>query len=87
VLSIKCELNFRPVVGNGSAGGKEKEKDSRIFVVGVELKSEREFVVLTSGKSQTYAAEDPTLASTWVSKITSVLELYQQQQQPTRTRT
>jgi hypothetical protein len=50
VLSIKGELAFRPSVAtNGNVNGKEKEKDkdSRTFIIGVESKTEREFVVLT----------------------------------------
>jgi len=77
VLSIKCELTFRPA--NVNVNGKEKEKDSRIFIIGVEAKTDREFVVLTTGKSQTYAAPDASLASTWVDKITSALESHKQQ--------
>lgn len=52
VLSIKCEVVFRPpapVNGNGVVNGKEKEKDKdpRSFIIGVEPKTEKEFVVLT----------------------------------------
>jgi 3-phosphoinositide dependent protein kinase-1 len=45
VLSIKCELAFRPA--NVNVNGKEKEKDSRTYIIGVEPKTDREFVVLT----------------------------------------
>lgn len=81
ILSKKCELFFRPssTSVNGISG---KEKDSRIFIVGVEAKTDREFVVLTSGKSQTYAASDSSIASTWVDKIRSALE---SNRQPVRT--
>jgi len=84
---MKCELAFRssvPVNGsthvNGTGSGKEKDKDkdSRTFVIGVETKAERIFVVLTSGKSQTYATSDASVASTWVDKIKSALESHQQ---------
>jgi 3-phosphoinositide dependent protein kinase-1 len=50
VLSIKCEVVFRPptpVNGNGVVNGKEKDKDSRSFIIGVETKTEKEFVILT----------------------------------------
>lgn len=82
---MKGELAFRisgSVNGgthvNGNGSGKEKEKDKdKTFVIGVETKTERVFVVLTSGKSQTYAASDASVASTWVEKIKSALESHQ----------
>jgi 3-phosphoinositide dependent protein kinase-1 len=76
-LSMKSELAFQDAIsanGNGITNGKEKEKDTRSFVVGVEAKTETEFVIMTSGKSQTYTTTDTLLASSWVQKITSALQ-------------
>jgi len=80
---MKGELAFRTsgsVNGgthvNGNGSGKDKDKD-KTFVIGVETKTERVFVVLTSGKSQTYAASDASVTSTWVEKIKSALESHQ----------
>jgi len=80
-LSVKSELAFMDpisisVVTNG------KEKDSRTFVVGVETRAEKEFVILTSSKSQAFTTTDTLLASSWVEKITSALESHKQ---PART--
>jgi 3-phosphoinositide dependent protein kinase-1 len=47
VLSIKCELAFRPANVNVNGKEKEKDKDSRTFIIGVEAKTDREFVILT----------------------------------------
>lgn len=41
---MKSELTFSV---SGITNGKEKEKDSRTFVVGVETGAEREFVIST----------------------------------------
>jgi len=49
-LSMKSELAFQDAIsanGNGITNGKEKEKDTRSFVVGVEAKTGTEFVIMT----------------------------------------
>ncbi|KAH7909106.1 kinase-like protein [Hygrophoropsis aurantiaca] len=69
-ISIKSELALQR-----SDKGKEKEKDSRSVVESAEAKGEKEFVVLTSTRSQTYAAETSSLAATWVGKINAAVEL------------
>jgi 3-phosphoinositide dependent protein kinase-1 len=82
-LSVKSELVFQDVVlwnGNGNgvttvtATNNGKEKDSRSFVVGVKATTDREFVIQTSGKSQTYTATNTLLASSWVQNVASALE-------------
>lgn len=59
ILSMKSELAFRPPISMNGTGGnhtngtsssgkdKDKDKDSRTFIVGVEAKTDNEFVVLT----------------------------------------
>lgn len=64
-LSIKSEFLLR--------SEKLKEKETRSVVTTVELKGEREFVVLTTSKTHHYATQDSQLASTWVQKIDLVL--------------
>ena len=56
---MKSELAFRPPISMNGTGGnhtngtsssgkdKDKDKDSRTFIVGVEAKTDNEFVVLT----------------------------------------
>lgn len=48
-LSLKSELIFQSPSGsnNVSGKGKDKDKESRSHIIGVESKTEREFVVLT----------------------------------------
>lgn len=78
---MKCELHFRlsasALISVNGVGGKEKEKDLRTFVAGVEVKTDKEFVVLTSGKSQCYTALEASVSSTWVEKIRASLESHQ----------
>lgn len=57
---------------------KEKEKkkgkdNANQTITSVELKGEKEFVVLTATKSHSFAAEDPDSRSKWVSNIQLVL--------------
>ncbi|KAF9233511.1 kinase-like protein [Melanogaster broomeanus] len=52
---------------------KEKEKEAKSTLESAERKGEREFVVLTSTKSQTYAAESSAIAAQWVENITAAL--------------
>jgi 3-phosphoinositide dependent protein kinase-1 len=80
-LSLKSEVGL----GAGDKGkereklreGKEKErdasKDCRNVIESAEPKGEREFVILTSNRSQTYAAETSTMSTMWVEKINEAL--------------
>ncbi|KAF9219580.1 hypothetical protein BS17DRAFT_789022 [Gyrodon lividus] len=52
---------------------KEKDREAKSIVESAERKGEREFVVLTSTKSQTYAAESSAVAAQWVGKINAAL--------------
>jgi 3-phosphoinositide dependent protein kinase-1 len=52
---------------------KEKDKEAKSTLETAERKGEREFVVLTSTKSQTYAAESSAIAAQWVEKIIAAL--------------
>jgi len=80
-VGLKSELNLRKGIGVSSGTeklkekDKEKEKEAKSIVESAERKSEREFVVLTSTKSQTYAAESSVVASQWVEKINTALAL------------
>ncbi|KAG6378341.1 kinase-like protein [Boletus reticuloceps] len=76
-VGLKSELSLRKGVnvGSGTEKTKEREKEAKSIVESAERKSEREFVVLTSTKSQTYAAESGAFASLWVDKINSALSL------------
>ncbi|KIM53635.1 hypothetical protein SCLCIDRAFT_427953 [Scleroderma citrinum Foug A] len=59
--------------------GKEKDKESReirSIVESAERKSDREFVVLTSMTSQTYATEMSALAAQWIDKINTSVRQY-----------
>lgn len=69
VLSIKCELAFRPA--NVNVNGKEKEKDSRTYIIGVEPKTDREFVVLTVRFLSLSLSPFPSLASSSISNSSS----------------
>lgn len=57
--------------------GKEKEreasKECRNVIESAEPKGEREFVILTSNRSQTYAAETSAMSAMWVKKINEAL--------------
>ncbi|KAG1844219.1 kinase-like protein [Suillus subalutaceus] len=80
-LSLKSEVGL----GVGDKGkehakpreGKEKErdasKDCRNVIESAEPKGEREFVILTSNRSQTYAAETSAMSAMWVKKINEAL--------------
>ncbi|KAJ7755712.1 kinase-like protein [Mycena maculata] len=68
-MSIKLELVLRT-----SERVKDKAKDLRPFVNNVELRGEREFVVMTSSKNHIYAVLYPFSAAAWREKITSSLE-------------
>ncbi|KIK98559.1 hypothetical protein PAXRUDRAFT_823726 [Paxillus rubicundulus Ve08.2h10] len=52
---------------------KEKDKEAKSIVESAERKGEREFVVLTSTQSQTYAAESGAIAAQWVVNINAAL--------------
>lgn len=56
---------------------KEKERDAnkecRNVIESAEPKGEREFVILTSDRSQTYAAETSAVSAMWVEKINEAL--------------
>ncbi|KAG1812593.1 kinase-like domain-containing protein [Suillus subaureus] len=80
-MSLKSEVGLRA----GDKGkerekpreAKEKErdasKDCRNVIESAEPKGEREFVILTSNRSQTYAAETSTMSAMWVEKINEAL--------------
>ncbi|KAH7888305.1 kinase-like protein [Phlebopus sp. FC_14] len=68
-VTLKTELNLR----RPAEKGKEKDKESRCVVESAERKGEREFVVLTSTQSQTYAAETGSISARWVEKINASL--------------
>ncbi|KAG1745389.1 kinase-like protein [Suillus paluster] len=82
-LSLKSELGLG--VGAVEKGkdrekpreGKEKERDTckegKDVIECAEPKGEREFVILTSRKSQTYAAETRAVSAMWVEKINAAL--------------
>jgi len=71
---LKSELSFRKgSAGTGVEKVKDKDKDSKSVVESAERKGEREFVVLTSTQTQTYATESGGVASQWVQKINAVL--------------
>ncbi|KAG9316178.1 kinase-like protein [Chiua virens] len=76
-ISLKSELNLRKGVnltsGTEKQAQKDKDKEAKSIVESAERKSEREFVVLTSTKSQTYASESSAVASQWVEKINAAL--------------
>ncbi|KAG2048249.1 kinase-like protein [Suillus hirtellus] len=67
----KCKEREKP------REGKEKErdasKDCRNVIESAEPKGEREFVILTSNRSQTYAAETSAMSAMWVEKINEAL--------------
>jgi len=82
------EVSLKSEVGFGAAGdkGKEREKprdgkdrdrdaakDGRNVIECAEPKGEREFVILTSTRSQTYAAETSAVSALWVEKINAAL--------------
>jgi len=64
-LSIKSELLLRP---------SEKAKDSRGVVNTVELRGEREFIVMASSKNFIYGVLYPFSASVWHEKIINALD-------------
>ncbi|KAG2339448.1 kinase-like protein [Suillus weaverae] len=79
-VSLKSEVGL----GVGDKGKerekqreKEKERDSnkdcRNVIESAEPKGEREFVILTSNRSQTYAAETSAMSAMWVEKINEAL--------------
>ncbi|KAG1764770.1 kinase-like protein [Suillus placidus] len=80
-VSLKSEVGL----GVGDKGkerekpreGKEKErgasKDCRNVIESAEPKGEREFVILTSNRSQTYAAETSVVSAMWLEKINEAL--------------
>lgn len=80
-VSLKSEVGL----GAGDKGkerekpreGKEKDrdasKDCRNVIESAEPKGEREFVILTSNRSQTYAAETNAMSAMWVEKINEAL--------------
>ncbi|KAG9220912.1 hypothetical protein CCMSSC00406_0002488 [Pleurotus cornucopiae] len=70
-LHVKYELSLKP-----SEKSKERGKDIRGYVMSVASKGGREFVVLTSMKSQSFAAEDATTARLWIEKIEQAVEMY-----------
>jgi 3-phosphoinositide dependent protein kinase-1 len=78
-VGLKSELSLRKGVNLSSTTekvkdkDKDKDKEAKSIVESAERKSEREFVVLTSTKSQTYAAESSIIASQWVEKINTAL--------------
>ncbi|KAG8213542.1 kinase-like protein [Butyriboletus roseoflavus] len=80
-VSLKSELNLGKGISVSSGTeklkekDKEREKEAKSIVESAERKGEREFVVLTSTKSQTYAAESSPIASQWVEKINAALAL------------
>lgn len=71
--------------------GREKDKEFRYVIVGVEAKGDKEFVVMTLSKSYPFVASSSALASTWIRKICEALHTQrpdltspQQQQQQQR---
>ncbi|KAH0827309.1 kinase-like protein [Lanmaoa asiatica] len=82
-VSLKSELSLGKGISMSSGTEKlkerdkekEKEREAKSIVESAERKSEREFVVLTSTKSQTYAADSGAVASKWVEKINNALTL------------
>lgn len=79
-VTIKSELTLRPFEKI-----KDKEKESRGILVSVERKGDREFALLTTTKTFTYAANDADLASAWIQKINEVVESNRGQVSQTRT--
>ncbi|KAJ7039236.1 kinase-like protein [Mycena alexandri] len=68
-MSIKSELLLRPLEKT-----KDKGKDTRGVVTDVQLRAEREFIVMTSlPKTFIYGVAYPVSASIWVEKITNAL--------------
>ncbi|KAL0580335.1 serine/threonine protein kinase [Marasmius crinis-equi] len=76
-ITIKSEFWLRPekdkLALNGNGKDKDKEKDGRVPVSSVEVKGEREFVVLTPVKNYHYAARDAVDAARWVKELNSAL--------------
>lgn len=81
-FTVKTELWLARAEGKGrdSKDGKdrEREKETKSVVESTERKGEREFVILTSTTSQTYAAETSALCAQWVEKINASLSPQQQ---------
>ncbi|KAI6044654.1 kinase-like domain-containing protein [Pisolithus marmoratus] len=81
---VKTELWLARVEGKGrdNKDGKdrerEKEKETKSVVESTERKGDREFVILTSTTSQTYAAETSALSAQWVEKINASLSSRQE---------
>ncbi|KAJ6558558.1 kinase-like protein [Mycena vulgaris] len=69
-MSIKSELVMR-----ASDKAKDKGKDSRGVISTVELRGEREFIVMASSKTFIYGVLYPLSASSWAEKITNTLAL------------
>ncbi|KAJ7675110.1 kinase-like domain-containing protein [Mycena rosella] len=67
-MSIKSEVVFQP-----SDKGKDKGKDSRGVVSTVELRGERELIVMASSKTFIYGILYPFSAAVWAEKINNVL--------------
>ncbi|KAG2112420.1 kinase-like protein [Suillus clintonianus] len=80
------QVSLKSEVGLGLGSGKEREKpregkekerdaakDGRNVIESAEPKGEREFVILTSTRSQTYAAETSAMSAMWVEKINAAL--------------
>lgn len=78
-FSVKTELGLARVEGKGRDGkDKDKDKETKSVVESAERKGDREFVILTSTTSQTYAAETSALSAQWVEKINASLSPQQQ---------
>jgi len=54
--------------------GKDKDKDASNSIISVDLKGEREFVVLTATKSYSFAADSSTMAASWVEHIRTAID-------------
>ncbi|KAJ8077051.1 serine/threonine protein kinase [Marasmius tenuissimus] len=73
-ITIKSELWLHPdrdVISNGN--GKDKEKDGRALVSSVEVKGEREFVVLSTLKNYYYAAHSAQEVGKWMEELNAAL--------------
>ncbi|KAF8891705.1 kinase-like domain-containing protein [Infundibulicybe gibba] len=81
-ISVKSELTLR---ASEKLKEKDKERESRGIVANVERKGDKEFVVLTSSKSYSYATDSSALANSWAEKINAVLISHGRKPSATRT--
>jgi len=78
-MNMKLELLTRPVEKEKDKDKdkdkkKVKEKEASSNIISVDLKGEREFVILTTTKAYSFAVDSSSMAASWVEHIQTTVD-------------